>query len=113
MTGPSERDELQERTKEAHRRSHQLEQDANALHDRLLETAESVRQSYERTAETMEDLAATGPAAQLPRRREAAARLRKHADDEARQIAELTARDSERANQGHPEATEPATRVDD
>jgi predicted transcriptional regulator len=89
MSEPSEHEKHAARTKDAQRRSRELEQDRSRLHDRLLETAESVLHSHEQTAETMEKLADTGSAEYATRRREAAERSRRFAEEEARQVAEL------------------------
>ena len=100
MAKQSERAKLTARTREAQDRSRELEQINWQLHDHVLETAESVRRSYEQTAETMENLADTGLARDAERRRRAAERSRHFAEEEARQIAELRGRDSRRANDG-------------
>jgi hypothetical protein len=89
VSGPSERAATDARTRDAQRRSQELELERSRLHDRLLETAESVRRSYEHTAETMEQLADTGTAEHASRRRRAAEWSRRLAQEEARHIVKL------------------------
>jgi hypothetical protein len=84
--------------KDAQRRSQELKRDQLLLHDRLLATAESVRRSHERTAETLENLADTGPVEHATRRRRAAERSRSLAEWEAREIAALRGGDSRERN---------------
>ena len=98
MSGASERAKLNTRMQDAQRRSQELEQERSRLHDRVLETAASVRLSHERTAETMEYLAETGPAEYATRRRQAAERSRRLAEEEVRQIAELEERNPRERN---------------
>jgi predicted transcriptional regulator len=108
MSGPSERARLETRMKDAQRRSRELEQEGSQLHDRLVETAESVRRSHEQTAETMQNLADTGAAEHVARRREAAERSRRFAEEEARQLAELAGRDVRERDPGGDTADRPA-----
>ena len=89
MAGPSERARHEQTARDAQRRSKELEQERLRLQSRLLETAESVRRSHERTAETMETLAEFGPAEHATRRRRAAEWSRRLAAEEAFQIAKL------------------------
>lgn len=89
MARSSERARQDARTKDAQRRSQELKDERSRLHDQVIATAESVRRSHERTAETMEKLADTGPAEHATRRREAAEHSRRLAEEEARQIATL------------------------
>jgi hypothetical protein len=94
MSGSSEPAQRDTRTTDAQRRSQELEAQRSRLHERVLETAALVRRSHQHTAETMARLAATGPAKHAARRRRAAEWSRKLADEETRQIAMLSARDS-------------------
>jgi hypothetical protein len=80
--------------KAAHRRSQELKQQGVHLHEQMLATAESVRSSYERTAETLAHLADTGPAEHARRRRRAAEHSRRLAEAETRDIAEMRRRES-------------------
>jgi hypothetical protein len=105
----SEHERQAARIKAAQRRSQELDQDRSRLHDRLLETAESVRRSHEQTAETMDKLANTGGPEHATRRREAAERSRRFAEEEARQVAELRGQDSGEQNQGTGTEDSPAT----
>jgi hypothetical protein len=109
MSGPSERAANDARTTDAQRRSQELELERSRLHDRLLETAESVRRSHEHTAETMEHLADTGPAEHASRRRRAAKWSRRLAKEEARQIAKLSGGNSREATEGRGPDDPPGT----
>ena len=99
MPEPSEQEKMAERLRKARRQSEELEQDRSQLHDRLIETGESIRRSHEQTAETMDNLADSGAAEHVTRRRRAAERSRRFAEEEARQIAELEGRTSGETNQ--------------
>ena len=94
--------------KDAQRRSRELKQEGSHLHDRLVETAETVRRSHERTAETMENLADTGATEHVTRRRQAAEQSRRFAAEEARQLAELGGRAIRERDQGGDTADQPA-----
>jgi predicted transcriptional regulator len=100
MSRSSEHEENEARAREAQRRSRELDEERSQLHDRVIETAESVRRSHERTAETLDNLADSGPSEHAPRRREAAEKSRAFAEEEARQIAELKDRNSDEATHG-------------
>jgi hypothetical protein len=100
MSGPGEQAEHEATPKDAQRWLQELEQERARLHDRLIETAESVRRAHERTAETLQNLADTGPAEHATRRRLAAERSRRLAEEEARQLAEFKGERFPEPNQG-------------
>jgi predicted transcriptional regulator len=99
MSGSSEQAEHEATTNDAQRRLQELDLERSRLHDRVVEIAESVRRSHERTAQTLENLADTGPAEHATRRRRAAERSRRLAEEETRQLAQLTGQGSPESNQ--------------
>jgi hypothetical protein len=100
MSEPGEQAERESIAQHARSRTDHLEQEAARLHREMLEIAESVRRSHEKTAETMEKLAATGSAEYTARRRQAAEFSRRLAKQEASQIAALKSRGSREPGRG-------------
>lgn len=100
MAEPGRSASLDARMNDAQRKSLELEQERLHLHDRVLETAESIRRSHERTAQTLEMLADTGAAEHAARRRRAAEQSRRLAESEASEIAELKGLGSPERNRG-------------
>jgi hypothetical protein len=72
------------------RRTQELADDSRRVREKVIDTAESVRQSHERVADTMDRLADNG-GKNAPHRRRSAAMSRRFAEDEARQITALRA----------------------